>query len=282
MSHWQRKVRKKRKRQCFWTKLWLISFLGHTVFLMTVFFLYRGDYFSYNVTVRTKLLRSDVPIIFMPFYKVVNKRPAGSTAQKTVVAKKREKIVTFPQKRTTIVAAISSKKEAVKQKVVQKKQKSKSVTPQKNKQKTAATTKKSSPKKSSINRAKPLLAKSKAGKPVNKQQSMQKGRSTGHGSVPLAGEHKALYVGQVEMDALYMQKALQNEMARCWKPPVGLAKNLQCVLKILVDWNGGVSRTVVHRSSGALVYDISARTAVAQMRMPQWARGKEFNITFKQ
>ena len=41
-------------------------------------------------------------------------------------------------------------------------------------------------------------------------------------------------------------------------------------------------RYIYGSMGGFLMYDISARTAVANMKLPKWAHGKEFSITFKQ
>ena len=55
-----------------------------------------------------------------------------------------------------------------------------------------------------------------------------------------------------------------------------------CELRFLVDWDGNVCETTVHKSSGVLMYDISARMAVAKMDTPRWSRGKEFIVAFRQ
>ena len=249
MSHWQRKVRNKRRRQHFWTKILLVSFIAHSAVLFSVLFLYKGDYFSYDVTVSTKLLQSGAPVIFMPFHKMVNKQPVVSTVKKVVG--------------TTVTAGPKPKK-----KLVAKKQQKKN--PVEKKQKLAAV-------------KKPLLVSKK--KSVTKKVAAQKQKHLVPQKVSQSkttSDQAPVYVGQVEMEALRMQQQLQREMSQHWKPPVGLTKDLECVLKVLVDWSGNVSETGVNKSSGVLMYDISARTAVAQMQMPQWARGKEFNITFKQ
>ena len=92
-----------------------------------------------------------------------------------------------------------------------------------------------------------------------------------------------IYVGQVEMAALQMQEEMQMHVSQLWKPPAGLPNDLHCVVKIVIDWNGNPHEAIVEKTSGVLVYDISARTAVAQLQeLPRWARGKEFSITFKQ
>ena len=117
-------------------------------------------------------------------------------------------------------------------------------------------------------------------KKLNTQTIAQNHRSSGRNSV--SQKPKPIYVGQMEMDALWMQNEMHREVTKKWQPPVGLSKELVCILNVLVDWSGNVAKTSIEQSSGALLYDISARTAMTQMAFPSWARGKEFTITFKQ
>lgn len=273
MSHWPRKFRNRRRRRHFWTKLLLVSFVAHSAFLFSVLFLYKGDYFSYDVTVSTKLLRSGAPVIFMPFHKIVNKQPVVSTVKSVLETGQKTKMstTTSRKKRTTVAAVSQLKKKLVaKKEQAQKKWKKAKVALKKKKE-----AQKTVPKKQ-------MLAVTKKAKSIVKKIVAQKPERLVAQAAQPKPNQTPLYVGQVEMEALRMQEQLQREMSQHWKPPVGLSKDLKCVLKVLIDWSGNVNETEVHKSSGVLMYDISARTAVAQMQMPQWARGKEFNITFKQ
>jgi len=135
MLHWRRKTQRRLRRQFFWSKLLLVSGIGHVLFLFLVLFVRKGDYFSYHVVVNKKALSSGAPVIFLPFHKVVKKKPVAkvvqpkknkkSTPKKTTVAKSKS----FDKLRTgqTKLAANKKKKPAVKKtqtkKVVQKKTK---------------------------------------------------------------------------------------------------------------------------------------------------------------
>jgi len=79
-----------------------------------------------------------------------------------------------------------------------------------------------------------------------------------------------------------MYCALQEEISSQWKPPVGLAKDLECQISIELAADGTVLKSAVNESSGVLVYDVAARSAVRKINFPRWAYGKEFTIAFKQ
>ncbi len=91
-----------------------------------------------------------------------------------------------------------------------------------------------------------------------------------------------VYLGQQEYDALGMQTYLQQELSTYWQPPQGIPADAVCEVSFVVDWQGKAETVAVSKPSGALVYDISARTALLAMEFPEWARGKSFKITFKQ
>ena len=93
---------------------------------------------------------------------------------------------------------------------------------------------------------------------------------------------EAIYIGRDQADLLELQELIQQEAALQWRPPVGFAKELVCILKVLIDWQGAVASVVVEQSSGVLAYDSSARMAVAHMQIPRGAYTKELCITFKQ
>jgi len=283
MLHWRHKILRRLRRQLFWAKLFFVSFVGHLLFFFLVLFVRKGDYFSYKVVVNRKALTSGAPVVFLPFHKVVQKKPIrkivktkkkkSAPVKKTTVAKikpgPKSKAKPKPKKQTKLAAKkkTSTKKQSVKKAEVKKKKAPKKVVAKK----------KTAPKKKPI---KTVQAKKVNTKKQKKQIVAQKELKLPQKNV---GEPIApIYVGQLEMEALRMQDEMQTVVGDVWKPPAGLPKDLECVLKILVNWKGKATETVVEKTSGVLMYDISARTAVARMELPQWAHGKEFHITFKQ
>ena len=91
-----------------------------------------------------------------------------------------------------------------------------------------------------------------------------------------------LYVGQQEYEVLRMQSYLQYEILEHWRPPVGVPTCAYCDIRFVVDWDGCVHDIAVVSSSGILMYDVSARSALLAMDFPAWAKGKSFKISFKQ
>jgi len=264
MLRWRCKVLPKLRRHFFWCKLFFVSIIGHLFLLFGLLFAYKGTYFSFAVTINRSALGSGAPVVFLPFRKTVksasvvssvqkrNKKPKQKSNKKTVVKKlAQKKIVQKKKKKNAKLKTLAVKKEAVK------------------------VAKKPKAKKSSKNKAS-RVAHKKAESKKNIEKVVQTQPVKESGDQPI-------YVGQLEMAAIQMQDEMHQEVSKSWKPPAGLPKDLQCCVKIVVDWNGRVHEAIVEKPSGVLMYDISARTAVAKLdELPRWARGKEFSITFKQ
>jgi len=85
-----------------------------------------------------------------------------------------------------------------------------------------------------------------------------------------------------EVEALRRNALLQKELVNNWKPPVGTALGTSCELSFYVDNQGNIKKPTVAKSSGIMMYDISARQALFSMKMPQWTHGKTITITFTQ
>ena len=75
---------------------------------------------------------------------------------------------------------------------------------------------------------------------------------------------------------------IEQELEKAWHPPVGLSKDLACIIKVKVNSNGGIDDLTLEESSKVISYDIAARTALDTMSFPKMLRGKEVIITFKQ
>lgn len=89
-----------------------------------------------------------------------------------------------------------------------------------------------------------------------------------------------MYAVSPEVARIYF--GIQKELGSCWKPPVGLKKDLVCTIVVQFARDGTIADLSVKKPSGVLVYDISARSAVQKMQLPRWASGKEFTIAFRQ
>lgn len=181
---------------------------------------------------------------------------------------------TGPKKRTKLAAVVKPKKKSIAKKTVKKKKLNKVATQKKKKLVVKKITKKiTKPVKKEIK----TVTKKKIDHPVLKKK--KNAQAIAKNNPP---QQKPVYVGQMEMDALWMQNKMYSAVTKKWRPPVGLSKALVCILNVLVDWQGNITQTTVEQRSGVLLYDISARTAMMQLTLPSWAYGKEFTITFKQ
>lgn len=67
-----------------------------------------------------------------------------------------------------------------------------------------------------------------------------------------------------------------------WRPPLGLSADLECALKIIINYQGIVQEVKVEKSSSVITYDIAARRAIKEISFPRQLYGKELIITFKQ
>ena len=87
-----------------------------------------------------------------------------------------------------------------------------------------------------------------------------------------ADAQSAIYVGQLEYEALQLQEAVQRELQTHWKPPIGNT-GLTCTIRIVIDWQGVISDTITEQTSGVLMFDMSAEQAINAMTFPKTAWG---------
>lgn len=85
-----------------------------------------------------------------------------------------------------------------------------------------------------------------------------------------------------EVEALRCSAQLQKELVRQWKPPIGVSPDCMCEISFSVNAAGTIENLKITKSSGIIMYDISARQALSAMKMPQWTYGKPLVISFKQ
>jgi len=85
-----------------------------------------------------------------------------------------------------------------------------------------------------------------------------------------------------EVEALRCSAQLQKELVHQWKPPIGVSPDCVCEISFSVNAAGTIENLKITKSSGIIMYDISARQALSAMKMPQWTYGKPLVISFKQ
>lgn len=85
-----------------------------------------------------------------------------------------------------------------------------------------------------------------------------------------------------EVEALRRGAQLQKELVQKWQPPIGVSPDCACDISFFVNKQGTIENLKMVKSSGVMMFDISARQALFAMKMPQWTYGKPLIINFKQ
>jgi len=205
------------------------------------------------------------------------------TKKKTVV--KKPVVKKTPVKKKPIVKKIPVKKPMIKKKPSAKKTPAKKLlakkkpTVKKPEIKKPLVKKKSPVKK--IPEKKPVVKKIVKDRPVVTEQVLPE-KAAGVAPEITCNGQQPIYIGQQELESFSVQYKIEQEVIKHWRPPPGISKDLTCTINVMVDWNGKPKKVVVSKSSGVLIYDISARTAIPKMNFPKGMRGKELNITFNQ
>ncbi len=99
---------------------------------------------------------------------------------------------------------------------------------------------------------------------------------------PVIPENAQISHNYREVEALRRSAQLQKELVQKWKPPIGVSPDCMCEISFFVNSTGAIEDLKMVKSSGVVMYDISARQALFAMKMPQWSYGKPFTISFKQ
>jgi hypothetical protein len=263
---WPWQLKKLPKRALFFFKLSGVSVLLHLIFLLILVCIQGFGQKPLHFSFHTGSL-SQTPVVFLPLYKrvhkdqfvmsAVNKKTSSSMAAKKPAQSSHHKIVkqvsapnkSVPAQKTTTIASSS-------------------------KQTSKPTVRKSAEKvvgkQNQITKSQKKIEQKKQGQSVTNSQEQ---------SLP---EQSQIFIGREELALLQMQAAIEQEISTIWKPPYGLSKDLTCEIMAIIGTDGKALKTTVQKSSGVLIYDVAARTALAKVSMPSWAHGKEICITFKQ
>jgi TonB C terminal len=132
----------------------------------------------------------------------------------------------------------------------------------------------------------PLLTKKEAQKgPISeslivKKKIASKELVSTNSQLPV--ESEIIYVGRDDLVMLKNYQKVQQDIEHVWKPPVGLSKDLACMVAVDLNSNGMIKQLAVEESSNVLSFDIAARMALSQVKFPKTVWGKKLVITFKQ
>jgi hypothetical protein len=109
--------------------------------------------------------------------------------------------------------------------------------------------------------------------PKKKSPTSQSAKKTEHFDMQV-GANKAMRGFEQECATLY------QEIAACWMPPSGVPADSACKITMFIDRQGELADMNVDASSGVLVFDLAARSAVSELKFPRFAWGKSITITF--
>jgi len=306
MWHWRQN---QLKRISFFSKLLVLSGCMHLLLVFMLMFLYRGST-PMHVDVSAQSM-NPAKVVFVPLHKSLRVISRGKNLQAQGAAAKQQnklaakKSVVKPAvakmpKRTALAVVKPPKKQSKKVAFNEKKSKTKSAKAEKKKIEVAQ--KKSEPAEPEIKPEKKQVAKTTEPEaPEVKPEKQQVAQvpeqivtavdiaesevllniKTADGNSASAELDDVLYVGRDEMEALEMQTLIQAEVEKHWSCPVGLANDLMCDVRVLVDWDGTAKEVEVIKTSQILMYDIQARSAVLAMTFPESARGKEIIVHFQ-
>lgn len=284
------------KRHLLWLKFFSVCLFFHITFLSWVFFIDHDSSQTISVSLN-KHMDYSAPILFVPLKSQQIKEqtpPAQSTVvtpTKKVAAPSKPTPTTQPVKKTsTSTTTLTATKPAQVKKVTPAPTAPAKTTPQPPVTKTIenkpiiAPTKKE-PEKQKITPAKSVSPAAKTIDPAPlKQTTDQPTRQepTEVTSQRIIPENAQISNDYREVEAMRRTALLQKELLNNWKPPVGMPASAACEISFMVDTNGSVKSTTMVKSSGIIMYDLSARHALFAMKMPQWTHGKTLTINFKQ
>lgn len=101
-------------------------------------------------------------------------------------------------------------------------------------------------------------------------------------SIPLeeASVTELICIGSAEYDEYALNGRIQQAVLRFWRRPVGFAKELSCEISLQINEIGKAAQVKITQSSGVLVYDMAARTAILKAEYPREIWNKALILQF--
>jgi hypothetical protein len=238
------------KRHLLWAKLFSVCFFFHLIFLLWILCVYRDNTYTFSISLNKKI-DFTIPIVFKPAY------------VKTVI----DKPCTAPTQAVPATVKPIIPKTVATPKIVQKKESTMIA----DRPKTPPVIKKPEVK------AAPAETKPKA-EPAKIIPTPQSTPAPAKKVIP---DNAQICDNYKEVEALRRHAQLHNEVVKQWKPPCGVPPTCACDISFFVNARGKIENLTIEKSSGVIIYDISARQALHLMTMPQWTHGKQLIINFK-
>lgn len=88
--------------------------------------------------------------------------------------------------------------------------------------------------------------------------------------------------GDLDPKLARYQREVRKEVARLWRPPVGVPKGTECILQVTVDAKGSIELYELTTRSKVLVYDLSVLQAAKEFKFSKALWGNSLIITFRQ
>jgi len=300
------------KKHLLWLKIIGLCLSFHLIVLLWVFCIYRENKYMYTFSISKKMDYS-IPIIFLPAYakatagaapaeqkptatitpKVITPKPAASSFAKApadkpkTVAKpiknelaKATNIETPPKKVESYSAKATkdtTKKIIEPVKTVAPAETIKSVTPEKPAViEKVETVQKIEPASAHVSEeALPVLCSLGVRGAKSEAIADKQKKETPSINAQVSNNFR-------EVEALRRGAQLQKELVQKWQPPIGVSPDCTCDISFFVNKEGIIQNLKMAKSSGVMMFDISARQALFAMKMPQWTYGKPLIISFKQ
>ncbi|MCK4517946.1 hypothetical protein KAT92_04160 [Candidatus Babeliales bacterium] len=89
-------------------------------------------------------------------------------------------------------------------------------------------------------------------------------------------------MGESDPRMIAFQQSIQKEVARVWRPPLGVGKGTECVGKFVINKKGAVENFELVTRSTVLIYDLSIVRVANDFQFDECLWGKTFVITFRQ
>lgn len=87
-----------------------------------------------------------------------------------------------------------------------------------------------------------------------------------------------IFVGYEQLDECVVSSKIQQSIQQCWTPPVGVAPETTCQMRVTISAQGAATDVMLEQGSGIVVYDISARQALRQVIYPKEVWNKTITI----
>lgn len=260
-------------------QLVLVSCLFHLICGIFIFFVYRQNSAVVHIYINQKMLHHSVPVMLIATKQeqLQNLSIQQPSVRADVAKSQQAHSIQKNMTRIAIPAKATGAKEKKKTKAVPKKQESKIVTDQqkndvakkvlqkKEEQKLVQGAEKKAPEKKIQSPEKNIVAQ-------NRQQKV-----TPSAQAP-AQTDSAVYATAREVELYRQQQLLTQKIGLYWKPPAGIGSDCACQVTFTVDWSGQLADIGITQSSGILIFDLAARSALCAMEMPEWAKGKTFTV----